>query len=96
VTCPHCGRANNAHSGHGTKSPQPGDMGICWDCGKIATYTVTPAGLMLRTPTPDEVQAANRHPQTSVLRDAIAAAETPREAERLFQGRRPEWGDDRG
>lgn len=43
AACPHCGRVNELHTDPDadSRSPEPGDISICWNCAGIAQYTET-------------------------------------------------------
>ena len=94
MSCPHCAKVCDAQSGHGTQEPVPGDYSLCWGCFRLAIFTRTPAGLMLRLPTPEEGKAAMENPQIYAALRAMREAGDPLEAEKLFQtysdGRRPD------
>lgn len=85
MSCPHCAKLLDAHSGHGDAQPKTGDFSLCWGCNKLSVFVLTPAGVMLRLPTPEEGKLVMESPQ--VFRALRAARETsdPLAAEELLR-----------
>lgn len=52
--CPHCGATHTEYTPVTDldRTPEPGDVAVCWDCGRVSFYTEN--GL-LRKPTTDEL-----------------------------------------
>lgn len=50
ITCPACGVVQDAATGvnDNLQRPQPGSLGICYDCGALVRYEAAPGGLKLR------------------------------------------------
>lgn len=61
--CPWCGEENDGHlrvGGSGYKAPEPGDVSLCFGCGRWAVYTDAEGGK--RKVTADERATILRHP----------------------------------
>ncbi len=50
ITCPACGVLQDSATGvnDNLNRPQPGSLGVCWDCGALLRYEAAPGGLKAR------------------------------------------------
>lgn len=83
--CPHCAACVTAHGGHGEAAPVPDDFTFCWQCKKLAVFTSTLAGMMLRLPTAGEMQEAFESPEVHIMHQAVEGSRDPLDVEGLFQ-----------
>lgn len=73
--CPHCGGLLNGHTGNGGRQPNAGDMALCWRCNRLCVFAASPAGLLLRKPTQEEVVEAVKNGMVEDLAHAMAASD---------------------
>jgi hypothetical protein len=68
--CPYCGYTLNAATPakEGEPGPSPGDISLCFNCGEIL---VIDEGLVIREPTPEELERAEKIPNLDYWRRKI-------------------------
>lgn len=71
-SCPHCGYAMeaalNASNRRDVRAPQPGDIGICVDCGEWLIFTGEPGPQ--KKPSPIDQAAIELHPSSAGIKRA--------------------------
>lgn len=80
LTCPNpvCGTPIGAQECVGnTIQPTEGSIGVCFACGTPAIYTLTPHGVMLRSPTAAESAVIYARPEMLVILGAFQVADSP-------------------
>lgn len=81
VRCPSCGRANTEHESINdpdARTPDDGDLSICWGCRAVAVYETDP--LRLRLPTDAELHKIKRSPGVARALSAMNAHRGPEAA----------------
>lgn len=81
ISCPTCGRPNNAVTAAGPhqQPPADGDVSICWACSCLAIFVGTPA-TSLRQPTDEEWTNLREDPQLAAMQTARPEARSPQDA----------------
>lgn len=84
--CPHCGARIDAHTATSVeRRPSPGDAAFCWKCSGPCIFEMSPAGLMLRLPTRDELVEVALGEGFGDIITAMRASSSPQEAQRIIQ-----------
>lgn len=86
ITCPECGRENDAHSSPSDEgaTPEDGDLSICLECGHLAAYVKAEDGtLTIRQLTEDEYKVFMEDPDIRrllTIRQEVMNRDRPAEA----------------
>ena len=70
--CPWCGRNNDAATGLDDDAPSAGDVSICFACAWPAIFVGAESQLVLRRPTPTELEEIFANPEVEMFRGAAA------------------------
>jgi len=82
--CPHCGRTNQVADGPSPESkPEPGDISICWRCGKVSVFAENGS---TRLPTEEEAAEIQRDPEIRKALALRAECYTPQQVSKLRWG----------
>jgi hypothetical protein len=82
TVCPHCGARNPHHVHPSLAPPADGDLTVCWPCGKVLAFVLTPLGVVTGLRALDGAELAEALAASDVRAALAARAEsyTPMEA----------------